>query len=96
MKSQKNLTKKSINFRLKKNGKATSISPKPACGDAIIEELKANKLKFYRSSGVWKKISDSVIFIDISGSSGSVVSGLFIIKKLTDKELVLKRYIKPR
>jgi hypothetical protein len=94
--SQKKFDKKSISFRLKKNGKAISISPKPACGNAIIEELKANKLKFYRSSGIWKKISDSVIFIDISSPSGSVLSGPFVIKKLTGNELVLKRYIKPR
>ncbi|MCT2561409.1 hypothetical protein [Chryseobacterium herbae] len=91
-KSQKTFDQKWGGIRFKKNGTIVSLNAKPACATEIVEMMKANKLKLYRNRGIWKMDSDSTIII--TNPKFPALNGKFIVSKLPDNSLVLKRFIK--
>ncbi|KXH80510.1 hypothetical protein [Chryseobacterium kwangjuense] len=91
-KSQKAFDKKWGGIRFKKNGVLALLHAKPACATAIIEQIEANRLKLYRNRGTWKMDSDTTIII--KSPSFNAINGKFIVSRLPDNSLALKRFIK--
>ncbi|PIF44234.1 hypothetical protein CLU96_1174 [Chryseobacterium sp. 52] len=90
--NQQTFDKKWGGIRFKKNGKFISLHPKRACVTAIIEQLEQNRLKLDRQRGTWKMDSDTTIII--SSSSDGIDKGKYIVYKLPDNSLSLKRFIR--
>lgn len=91
-KSQKTFDQKWGGIRFKKNGTMVSLNAEPACATAIIERIEADKLKLYRHRGIWEMDSDTTIII--TNPKFTTLNGKFIVSKLPDNSLVLKRFIK--
>lgn len=87
-----NFDKKKSSIRFKKKGKSFAHLIKRGCGTGIIEDIRNNTLEFENVTGTWKKTSDTMI--TIKTSENGTLDGTFIILKLTDDELILRRNIK--
>lgn len=91
-KKLENFDKRTSSIRFKRNGKSFANLIKRGCGTGIIEDIRNNTLKFENVTGTWKKTSDTTI--TIKTSKNGTLDGTFIILKLTDDELILRRNIK--
>ncbi|REC48598.1 hypothetical protein [Chryseobacterium pennipullorum] len=80
---------KSLGLRFKKNGKILGNLNRPGNGNGILEDFNNRSLQFERYIGDWKKTSDSTVTIIFS--SNPSMNGNFIISRLTESELKLKR-----
>lgn len=81
----KNLERKNLSFKLRKNGKITANWIEKGCFTG------EKNFKFKRIKGDWKKISDSVININFSINVS--LNGNHIISNLTENKLTLKMFV---
>lgn len=81
--------KKRQGLRFQKNGKLTGNLGNSQRKYDTLEEITPKNLKFERYIGDWKKVSDTTLAIVFP--SNFSMNGTFIISKLTENELKLKR-----
>ncbi len=81
--------KKRQGLRFQKNGKITGNLGNSQRKYDTLEEITPKNLKFERYIGDWKKVSDTTLTVVFP--SNFSMNGTFIISKLTENELKLKR-----
>lgn len=85
---QEHLDKKRISFKFKNNGKIIGNLTPLTC--IVGEDI--SKIKFKRTVGTWKKISDTMI--EIKFPYHTAITGWNIIKRVNENELVIRRNIR--